>query len=297
MSEPLLTCDAALRKAAADIDSDSPRLDAELLLARVTGWSRTAFRAWPERALSPVQRTEFEALVAQRAAGQPIAHILGEQGFWSLSLQVNEATLIPRPDTECLVEAALALPLTAQARVMDLGTGTGAIALALASERRHWRVQATDAIPEAVAVARANNQRLGLSVSVSQSHWFENLPPQRFDLIISNPPYIATEDHHLGCGDVRFEPATALVSGRDGLDDLRIIVNSAPEWLVRGGWLVVEHGFDQAERVRALFVTAGFDAIESRQDYGQQDRLTLGRNPGHHSTIPGNEGVNDDAQR
>lgn len=283
MSESLPSCEAALRAAAAEIDSDSPRLDAELLLGHVTGWSRTAFRAWPERCLSAAQLAQFQAVLTRRLAGQPVAYILGEQAFWSLPLQVNDTTLIPRPDTECLVETALELPLAPNARVLDLGTGTGALALALASERPDWQVTASDAVPAAVALAQSNAQRLGLAIAVVCSDWFDALAPQQFDLIVSNPPYIAAQDHHLSQGDVRFEPRTALVAGDDGLDDLRRIIAAAPRWLQPEGWLVVEHGYDQAERVQALFAAAGFGAIETRKDYGQQDRLTLGCFPGQHT--------------
>ncbi len=277
MSESSLTCEALVRQAALDIGGESPRLDAELLMEHATGWSRTSQRAWPERALDPAQRLRFEACVAQRKAGRPIAHLLGVQPFWSLPLQVNDATLIPRPDTECLVEAALALPLPPAARVLDLGTGTGAIALALASERSRWRLVACDAVPAAVELARANARQLQLPVEVLRSHWFDQVPAQRFDLIVSNPPYIASGDHHLAEGDVRFEPRSALVAGNDGLADLRLIIGQAPDWLAAGGWLLVEHGYDQAEAVRALFRHAGFADVASGQDYGGNDRFTGGQ--------------------
>lgn len=277
MSESPLTCEAMLRWAMQEIGGDSPRLDAELLMEHATGWSRTSQRAWPERQPDAAQRAAFEACVAARKAGRPVAHILGRQGFWSLDLAVNATTLIPRPDTECLVEAALALPLPPAARVLDLGTGTGAIALALASERPQWRVTACDTVAEAVALARSNAHRLGLPVQVVQSHWFDQLTPQAFDLIVSNPPYIGAGDRHLDQGDVRFEPRSALVAGNEGLDDLRLITARAPDWLVAGGWLLVEHGHDQASAVQALFAGAGFTAIDTGRDYGGNPRYTLGR--------------------
>ena len=276
-SKPLLTCEALLTEASSRIESDSPRLDAELLLSNITGLSRTSFRAWPEREVTNAHAEAFEALVQERVAGRPVAHLLGHQEFWSLPLKVSASTLIPRPDTECLVEVALALPLPPQASVLDLGTGTGAIALALASEHVGWRISACDAVPEAVALARENAVALGLNLSVVQSSWFSGLEPERFDLIVSNPPYIPDSDRHLEEGDVRFEPASALVSGSDGLDDLRLIISQAPDWLVEGGWLLVEHGFDQAEAVAQLFHTRGFKAVETRQDYGNRDRMTLGQ--------------------
>lgn len=276
-SKPLLTCEAILTEASSRIESDSPRLDAELLLSHITGLSRTSFRAWPEREVTNAHAEAFERLVQDRVAGRPVAHLLGHQEFWSLPLKVSASTLIPRPDTECLVEVALALPLPPQASVLDLGTGTGAIALALASEHVGWRISACDAVPEAVALARENAVALGLNLSVVQSSWFSGLEPERFDLIVSNPPYIPDSDRHLEEGDVRFEPASALVSGSDGLDDLRLIISQAPDWLVEGGWLLVEHGFDQAEAVAQLFHTRGFKAVETRQDYGNRDRMTLGQ--------------------
>lgn len=279
MSEPLLSSETLLQNAAGEIASDTSRLDAELLLAHVTGWSRTSLRAWPERLLTDEQQTTFVALLARRVAGEPIAHILEQQAFWSLSLKVSNVTLIPRPDTECLVETALELPLPSDAWVLDLGTGTGAIALALCSERPRWQMTATDVVPEAVALARFNAEQLGLSVNVVQSHWFRTLPPNRFNLIVSNPPYIVSDDHHLSEGDVRFEPRSALTAGKDGLDDLRLIISQAPEWLAPGGWLLVEHGYDQAGAVQQLFAAAGFEAVMTRKDYGQQDRLTIGRQP------------------
>ncbi|WP_372986574.1 peptide chain release factor N(5)-glutamine methyltransferase [Marinobacter sp.] len=280
-SNPSLTCETLIREASRRIASDTSRLDAELLLSHVTGLGRTSFRAWPERVVEPAQVAAFEALVTERVAGKPIAYLLGHQEFWSLSLKVSPSTLIPRPDTECLVEVALSLPLPGKARVLDLGTGTGAIALALASEHPDWQVSACDTVDEAVALARENARALGLSVSVVRSHWFDDLPPGSFDLIVSNPPYIKEGDHHLAEGDVRFEPGSALVSGVDGLEDIREIVTRAPDWLAGNGWLLVEHGYDQAGAVQALFRVRGFESVESRQDYGQRDRMTLGRWPGN----------------
>jgi release factor glutamine methyltransferase len=210
-----------------------------------------------------------------------VAYILGQQGFWKLDLDVAPHTLIPRPETEMLVEAALELvPAFAPTRVLDLGTGTGAIALALASERPVWQVTAVDRVLEAVALAERNRQRLHLdNAKVLSSHWFSALEGQRFDLIISNPPYIAAEDPHLVAGDVRFEPSSALVAGTDGLDDLRMIIEQAPNYLNDDGWLLLEHGYDQGAAVRDLLSRHGFEKIQTRRDLGDHERITFGRLP------------------
>lgn len=256
------------------------RLDAELLLAAALGKSRSYLRTWPEREPSTEQVTAFDAMLERRRAGEPVAYILGQQGFWSLELEVAPHTLIPRPDTELLVETALQLLPATPLRALDLGTGTGAIALALASERSAWQVTGVDRIAEAVALAERNRQRLHLgNVTFCQSHWFTNLVGEQFELIVSNPPYIAASDRHLGEGDVRFEPHSALVAGADGLDDIRLIVSQAPQYLRPGGWLLLEHGYDQAEAVRELLSAAGLRMTESRLDLGGHERISLGQWP------------------
>ena len=261
-------------------DSPTPRLDAELLLAQALGKSRGYLHTWPEREPEASQLERFQAALARRRTGEPVAYILGRQGFWSLDLDVASHTLIPRPDTELLVETALALLPATPLQVLDLGTGTGAIALALACERPAWQVTGVDRVAEAVALAQGNGTRLQLAnARFAESCWFSALAGQRFQLIVSNPPYIAAADPHLNQGDVRFEPSSALVAGVDGLDDIRLIIEQAPEHLLAGGWLLLEHGFDQAEAVRELLVQRGFAAVDSRRDLGGHQRISLGQWP------------------
>lgn len=270
----------SLLSAATLPDSPTARLDAELLLAHVLGKSRSYLRTWPEQAVTGEQAQRFAALIERRRTGEPVAYILGRQGFWSLDLEVAPHTLIPRADTELLVETALALLPAGPARVLDLGTGTGAIALALASERPGWTLVGVDRVPEAVALAERNRVRLKRgNARFCESHWFSALAGERFQMILANPPYIAADDRHLGEGDVRFEPASALVAGPDGLDDIRAIVEQAPAYLEAGGWLLLEHGFDQAAAVRDLFAERGFITVESRRDLGGHERISLGSFP------------------
>lgn len=273
-----MTIIASLLREAHLPESPTARLDCELLLAAALGKSRSYLHTWPERIVPSDAALVFSNYVQRRQQGEPVAYILGQQGFWKLDLEVAEHTLIPRPETELVVEAALQLLPSAPARVLDLGTGTGAIALALASERSDWQVWAVDRVGEAVALAERNRQRLHLdNARVLESHWFSALSGERFDLIVSNPPYIASADPHLKAGDVRFEPASALVAGVDGLDDLRHIIGEAPAYLRSGGWLILEHGYDQAAAVRELLARHDFEQIESRDDLGGHQRITLGR--------------------
>lgn len=266
----------ALAWATDRIGGESARLDAVLLLGHVMGQSRAWLYTWPDTRLSETQMAVFLALVERRVAGEPVAYLLGEREFWSLPLSVNASTLIPRPDTECLVESALVLPLPERASVLDLGTGTGAIALALASERPDWQVCGVDRSADAVALATQNAAKLGLQrVAFHVSDWFDDIAPQHFHLIVANPPYIDPLDPHLSQGDVRFEPRSALVAEDAGLADLRVIIEAAPGWLVPGGWIVLEHGWQQAEAVQRLLEDRGFQRVASHRDYGGNLRLSL----------------------
>ena len=257
--------------------SDSPRLDLEVLLCHVLDKPRSYLFTWPEKILDQQSTRQFNDLLKRRADGEPIAYLTGEKEFWSLSLEVNATTLIPRPDTEALVETALNVINKPDALVLDLGTGTGAIALALASERPGWQIIAVDTVPEAVALAEKNRQRLGLNnVSVMRSNWFENIALQKFDLIVTNPPYIDADDHHLKEGDVRFEPGSALVSGDEGLADIKLIICGAKSYLSDGGCLLIEHGYQQAEAVRNLLSDEGYAQVSTLRDLGGNERLSLG---------------------
>ncbi len=259
-------------------DSDSPKRDAQILLGFVTGKSRTFILAFAETSLTNVQLSQLEILLARRVKGEPVAYLVGEREFWSLPLRVSPATLIPRPDTECLIEHALTCLPSHPCHILDLGTGTGAIALALASERPDCQVTALDVVPEAVALARSNAENLAITnVKILHSHWFNALEAQRFALIVSNPPYIDSEDPHLSQGDVRFEPKSALVADKQGLADIEILIGQARDFLEPNGWLILEHGWQQGAQVRQLFLSAGFTEVNTGKDYGDNERLTSGR--------------------
>ncbi len=266
---------AAIKRLAA---GDSPKRDAEILLGFVTGKARTFIIAFGETLLTATQSEQLETLLARRERGEPVAYLVGEREFWSLPLSVSPATLIPRPDTECLVEQALLhLPATA-AKVLDLGTGTGAIALAIASERPDCQVTGIDLHPDAVKLAQHNAQKLAIpNARFLQGSWFSPVPAQHFALIASNPPYIDATDPHLSQGDVRFEPSSALVAENAGFADLAHIIQSSTAYLNEGGWLLLEHGWQQAEEVQKLFTQAGYRGITTVKDYGGNDRVTLGQ--------------------
>ena len=264
-----------LAQARAAIDA----VDAEHLLLHVLARPRSWLFAHADDAVTATEAAAFRALVERRAQGEPVAYLTGTQGFWSLELAVTPATLIPRPETERLVELALErLPAGVAVRVADLGTGSGAIALAIARERPQAQVIATDASADALEVARANAERNRVrNVQFRQGDWLAPLAGERFDLIASNPPYIADGDPHLCAGDLRFEPPTALSSGADGLDAIRVIVRDARALLQPGGWLLLEHGWDQGDAVRALLQVAGYSDVATEQDLEARDRISLGR--------------------
>ena len=260
---------------------ESPSVDAKVILANILGKSQTYLFTWPDKTLDDTEWTRFEVAVAKRKRGEPVAYIIGKRDFWTLSLFTSPDTLIPRPDTEVLVEQVrnwandhLSHPLS----ICDLGTGTGAIALALASELPKASVTGVDFQHGAVKLATRNAQANNITnTRFVQSDWFNALNGQTFDIIVSNPPYIEETSPYLDEGDVRFEPKTALTSGHDGLDDIKHIINNAPKYLNKGALLAFEHGFDQGTAVNALLVDAGFVDVKTVKDYGDNDRVTLGQ--------------------
>ena len=252
--------------------------EARALLRAVLRVDEAHLAAHPERKLTPEEDQRFAAWLRRRRAGEPVAYITGEREFWSLPFKVTPAVLIPRPETELLVELALErVAPDAPARVLDLGTGCGCIAVAVAKHRPHARVTAADFSPAALAIARENAARHGASVELAESNWLAALAARRFDLIVANPPYVADGDPHLAQGDVRFEPRAALVGGGDGLDSIRRIVAGARAQLERGGALYFEHGHDQAARCRALLLEHGYQDVASRRDLAGIERVSGGR--------------------
>jgi release factor glutamine methyltransferase len=279
-----LTITAALVSGAARLGHlpDTPRLDAEVLLMHILGKDRAYLRAWPERVLSPDQAERYRQLIERRAEGRPVAYLTGQREFWSRLFTVRPGVLIPRPETELLIELALAaLPADRAADLLDLGTGSGIVAVTLAAERPRATVTATDLSPDALAVARENAARHGLTnIRFAQGDWFAALPEnERFDLIASNPPYIAERDPHLSLGDVRFEPTLALASGPEGLDALAAIATGARKRLKPGGRLLLEHGYDQAEPIALLLAGLGYAEIAHHPDLQGHLRATSARWP------------------
>jgi len=263
--------------------SDSPRLDIEIFLTHILQKDRTYLFTWPEKELTDEEANQFNHFLARRLTGEPVAHIIGQREFWSLPLMVNNSTLIPRPDTELLVEATLGLFAEDEEnqprRLLDLGTGTGAIVLALAHEKKSWQCVGVDKELAAVELAEKNRENLTLgNVKILQSDWFSALVNEAtFDIIVSNPPYIDPDDEHLREGDVRFEPLSALIAGNKGLADLAFIISQSPTFLRTNGWLLVEHGYDQGETVRKLFEQNNFTEINTFRDFGRNERVTIGQ--------------------
>lgn len=262
-------------------ESDSALLDVQILLAHVLQVNRSYFYTWPEKTVETATLNSFNQLFERRSQGEPIAYIIGEQEFWSLPFKVSPATLIPRGDTEVLVDAVLNCITSSQAKGIDLGTGTGAIALSLAYEQPNWSVLGVDYSAEAVSLATENKALLNISnASLIQSNWFESVDASwlgQCDFIVSNPPYIDAQDPHLSQGDVRFEPASALVADNNGLQDYINIITHAKPFLKEGAYLLFEHGFEQADAIQALFVLHDFSHVVTLQDYSGHDRVTFGQ--------------------
>lgn len=256
--------------------SDAPKLEAEWILELATGIDRQGQRRHEAQLVSSEQMALIHSLTERRTSGQPLAYVLGEQHFWTLRLKVSPAVLIPRPETELVIERALHyLPSQQAAAILDLGTGSGAIALAVAQERPATKVLAVDLSSDALAVAADNAELHGIgNVEFLQSDWFSNIPPQRFALILSNPPYIAAGDPHLEAAVLIHEPYQALISGTDGLQAIRHIIQQAPEFLAPQGWLILEHGWQQAKQVRGLLESTGFSSVASHADLAGHLRVT-----------------------
>lgn len=259
---------------------ESPSVDAKVMLANILEKSQTFLFTWPDKTLDALQINQFKDAIARRRQGEPVAYIVGKRDFWTLSLFTSSHTLIPRPDTEILVEQVLNWANENERKnlaICDLGTGTGAIALALASELPQASVTGVDFQTEAVKLATRNAQANGISnARFLQSDWFHSLKDHTFDIIVSNPPYIEETSPYLNEGDVRFEPKTALTSGLDGLNDIKHIINAAPQFLNKGALLAFEHGFNQGDAVRNLLLASGFTAVKTVRDYGDNDRVTVG---------------------
>jgi release factor glutamine methyltransferase len=259
--------------------SNSAAIDSKVLLAACLQREVVYLHTWPEKWLDELQIKIFQEYISQRSLGHPVAHIIGYRDFWSLRLKVSPATLIPRPETELLVEIVLNLNLTEHSKVLDLGTGTGAIALALASENLHWLVVGLDKSSQAVALAKDNAIMHKLErVTFIKSDWFSAVEHRQFDLIVTNPPYIEDNNHYLQQGDVRFEPSSALTSGVDGLDDIRSIVSQSKHYLNDNGWLLIEHGHQQSRQVTDILSAHGFNHIRSELDLNGLPRVTMGCN-------------------
>lgn len=259
--------------------TDSPDLDAEILLCSILKCERTYLYAHPEQEISNNETESFNKLITLRCEGQPVAYLTEQKEFWSLSFRVSQDTLIPRPETELLVETALKyIPSNSTISILDLGTGSGAIAIAIASERPLIKITATDTSDAALKIAKLNADSHQIkNIAFKKANWFDSEDSKLYDLIVSNPPYINNDDPHLKQGDVRFEPLSALASGDDGLDDLRKIISESKHYLNNQAWLLVEHGYNQGEQVRQLFIENGFTSTSTIKDYSNNDRVSIGQ--------------------
>ncbi len=270
----------ALKHARQQLDSsDSATLDTEILLCSILSCERTHLYTYPEQELSSKEVESFNALISLRSEGQPVAHLTNQKEFWSLLFHVTQDTLIPRPETELLVETALNfIPVNSNKNILDLGTGSGAIAIAIASERPLVNITATDRSNKVLKIARLNADSHKIrNINFKKANWFDIENSVPYDLIISNPPYVSCDDPHLKQGDVRFEPLSALASGENGLDDLRIIIHESKNNLNKQGWLLVEHGYNQGEPIRNLFIENGFTSTSTIKDYSNNDRVSFGQ--------------------
>jgi release factor glutamine methyltransferase len=275
----MTTITELLKKAEQNIhSSESARLDAEILFCNVMQFKRSRIYSHPEQLVPEAKSVLFQSLIEQRQQGHPIAHLTGKKEFWSLELTVNKDTLIPRPETELLVETALQMiPENAAFNILDLGTGSGAIAIAIASERPDCKIVATDINKNALTIAKENAETHQIeNIQFYLSDWYKNIPSKSFDLVVSNPPYIKQDDEHLSQGDVRFEPELALVAGIDGMQAINIILENAKRYLASDACLLIEHGYDQKSLVQQAFLKHDFNQLKTFQDLSGQDRITLG---------------------
>jgi release factor glutamine methyltransferase len=277
-----MTINELLTEARSKLTGPDARQESELLMEAICGINRSRQFSHPDDALTEDQVQQYRSALQRRLSGEPLSYITGRRGFWDMDLRVTPDVLIPRPDTECLVEQALArIPEDANWQIADLGTGSGAIAIAIARERPDCELIATDLSPAALAIAKENANALGAeNISFVAGSWGQPLETRRFEMIISNPPYIPADDPHLKEGDLPTEPSHALSSGADGLDDIRQIISDSSSHLKPGGWLLLEHGYNQAEEVTELMCQTGFTEIFTQQDYGRNDRVTGGRMAG-----------------
>ena len=258
--------------------SPSATLDAQVLLCHILNCNRAHLIAWPEKELSPQQIDSFQKLIKQRQQGSPVAHLTGQREFWSLNFKVNNSTLIPRPETETLIEFILdKFGEKKELTVLDMGTGTGAIAITLSSEKPDWKITASDISTAAITLAKENSIILNTkNITFLQSDWFTKIPQQTFDLIVSNPPYISIDDPHLAEGDIRFEPKSALTSGKTGMDDIEHLCSQAKNYLAKDGWLIVEHGYNQKSVVADCFTRNEYKNVSQRNDLAGHCRMTAG---------------------